>query len=272
MSGQGGYNYTPEEQAAAWAAYYAQQGYTPDQISAALGTPSSTSSSSAAYGYGAGGGGGGQPVYAAAQPGQFQPVYDTDFLNQSSAYDYDPSASTDLANTTDKDNKDKGKGKKADIPVQGQKRETVIRKGNGRTWEDPTLVDWDPTTDSNPLHPKPEWFRLFVGDVSNDVNERTLDEAFGKYPSYCKCKVVRDRLSLKAKYGFIAFKDPEDFLKAWKEMDGKYVGNRPIRLTKIKDDKYGKIDTVQIGNRKAKQLEKVRKNKGKPLDGRPVPW
>jgi hypothetical protein len=23
-----------------------------------------------------------------------------------------------------------------------------------------------------------------------------------------------------AKYGFIAFSDPEDFLKAWKEMDG----------------------------------------------------
>ncbi len=42
-----------------------------------------------------------------------------------------------------------------------------------------------------------EWFRLFVGDVSNDVNERTLDSAFDKYPSYCKCKVVRDRLSEK---------------------------------------------------------------------------
>ena len=87
-----------------------------------------------------------------------------------------------------------------------------------------------------------------MGDVSNDVNERTLDEAFSKYPSYCKCKVVRDRLSLKvcpvfsllrhhsvslntqAKYGFIAFKDPEDFLKAWKENDGEWrdkLGLRP---------------------------------------------
>jgi len=26
---------------------------------------------------------------------------------------------------------------------------------------------------------------------------------------------------LQAKYGFVAFSDPEDFLKAWKEMDGK---------------------------------------------------
>lgn len=41
------------------------------------------------------------------------------------------------------------------------------------------------------------WFRLFVGDLSNDVNDSTLNSAFGKYPSYCKCKVVRDRLSLK---------------------------------------------------------------------------
>src|SRR5690242_18345288 len=40
-----------------------------------------------------------------------------------------------------------------------------------------------------------EWYRLFVGDVSNDVNERTLNEAFNQYPSYCKCKVVKDRLS-----------------------------------------------------------------------------
>jgi len=27
---------------------------------------------------------------------------------------------------------------------------------------------------------------------------------------------------LQAKYGFVAFSDPEDFLKAWKEMDGAF--------------------------------------------------
>jgi hypothetical protein len=27
-------------------------------------------------------------------------------------------------------------------------------------------------------------------------------------------------LLYQAKYGFVAFSDPEDFLKAWKEMDG----------------------------------------------------
>lgn len=78
-------------------------------------------------------------------------------------------------------------------------------------------------------------------------------------------------MTLQARYGFIAFSDPEDYLKAWKEMDGKYVGNRPIRLMKC-TDKFGGTKAVQIGARRGKELDKIQKNKGKPLDGRPVPW
>lgn len=141
------------------------------------------------------------------------------------------------------------------------------------------------------ISPVIAWFRLFVGDLSNDVNDNTLNAAFAKYPSYIKCKVVRDRLSDKAKFGFIAFTDPEDFLKAWKEMDGtfrspapflflsnfsrfagKYVGNRPIRLMKVNEKQHGGIRKVNIGHRKAKELDKLAKNKGKPLNGRPTPW
>lgn len=33
-------------------------------------------------------------------------------------------------------------------------------------------------------------------------------------------------------------------------MDGKYVGNRPIRLTKIKEDKYGTTEKQTISARK----------------------
>lgn len=82
-----------------------------------------------------------------------------------------------------------------------------------------------------------------------------------------------------AKYGFVAFSDPEDFLKAWKEMDGegylvsfttfsltctpgKYVGNRPVKLKKADDTA---IRPVEIGHRKARQLEKdLKKNRSKP--------
>ncbi|EJD01452.1 RNA-binding domain-containing protein [Fomitiporia mediterranea MF3/22] len=135
--------------------------------------------------------------------------------------------------------------------AKGGKRTTVLRKGAGKVWEDQTLLEWDSS-----------WFRLFVGDLSNDVSDDVLANAFNKYPSFTKARVIRDQLSQKAKYGFVAFSDPEDFLKAWKEMDGKYVGNRPVKLKKADNN----IRPVEIGHRKARQLEKeLKKNrKSKP--------
>ncbi|KAI0005001.1 hypothetical protein BJV74DRAFT_806301 [Russula compacta] len=135
--------------------------------------------------------------------------------------------------------------------AKGGKRMTVLRKGGGKTWEDQTLLEWNPS-----------WFRLFVGDLSNDVSDDVLAGAFNKYSSFQKARVIRDRLSQKAKYGFVAFSDPEDFLRAWKEMDGKYVGNRPIKLKKADSTA---IRPVEIGHRKAKQLEmELKKNRKKP--------
>ncbi|KAF5390671.1 hypothetical protein D9757_002747 [Collybiopsis confluens] len=135
--------------------------------------------------------------------------------------------------------------------AKGGKRTTVLRKGGGKVWEDQTLLEWNPS-----------WFRLFVGDLSNDVSDDVLANAFNKYTSFQKARVIRDRLSQKAKYGFVAFSDPEDFLKAWKEMDGKYVGNRPVKLRKADDTA---IRPVEIGHRKARQLEKdLKKNRHKP--------
>ncbi|GLB33860.1 putative RNA recognition motif containing protein [Lyophyllum shimeji] len=135
--------------------------------------------------------------------------------------------------------------------AKGGKRTTVLRKGGGKVWEDQTLLEWSPS-----------WSRLFVGDLSNDVSDDVLANAFNKYPSFQKARVIRDRLSQKAKYGFVAFSDPEDFLKAWKEMDGKYVGNRPVKLKKADD---GAIRPVEIGYRKAKKLEQdLKKNRHKP--------
>ncbi len=104
---------------------------------------------------------------------------------------------------------------------RGEKRPTVLRRAAGKLYEDQTLLEWDPSHK-----------RLFVGDLGNDVSDETLTAAFDRYPSFSKARVVR-RPDGKAKgYGFVAFADPEDFLKAWKEMDGKYVGSRPVRLKK----------------------------------------
>ncbi|XP_072988173.1 uncharacterized protein [Typha latifolia] len=102
------------------------------------------------------------------------------------------------------------------------KKKAVPRKAAGQTWEDPTLADW-PEND----------FRLFCGDLGNEVNDDVLSRAFSKFPSFNMARVVRDKWTGKTKgYGFISFANASDLAAALKEMNGKYVGNRPIKLRK----------------------------------------
>ena len=67
-------------------------------------------------------------------------------------------------------------------------------------------------------------FRLFCGDLGNEVTDEYLYRAFAKYPSILKAKVVRDKRTKKTKgFGFVSFKEPQDYLKAMREMNGKFV-------------------------------------------------
>ncbi|KAJ1982122.1 hypothetical protein H4R35_000441 [Dimargaris xerosporica] len=102
------------------------------------------------------------------------------------------------------------------------KKRKIVRAAGGEVWEDNTLNEWDEND-----------YRLFAGDLGNEVTDDLLAKAFGKYPSFLKAKVIRDKKAGKTRgFGFISFKDPTDYSKAWREMNGKYVGNRPIKLRK----------------------------------------
>ena len=58
-----------------------------------------------------------------------------------------------------------------------------------------------------------------------------LANAFKKYPTFVKARVVRDKITLKSKgFGFVSITGQDDFIRAMREMNGKYVGNRPIKL------------------------------------------
>jgi len=99
-----------------------------------------------------------------------------------------------------------------------------LRKAAGLVWNDSTLDDW-PEDD----------FRVFVGDLGNEVTDELLAQAFRKYKTFQKSRVIRDKKTGKTKgYGFVSFGSPEDLLKATNEMNRKYVGNRPIRVLKSK--------------------------------------
>ena len=76
-------------------------------------------------------------------------------------------------------------------------------------------------------------YRIFCGNLGNEVNDEILGSVFRRYSSFQMARVVRDRRTGKSKgYGFVSFSKPNDFLSAMKEMNGKYVGNRPVKITK----------------------------------------
>lgn len=53
-----------------------------------------------------------------------------------------------------------------------------------------------------------------------------------------------------AGYGFVSFTDPIEGAKALREMDGKYIGNRPCKLRKSTWDE--RIDQQQVNKKKRK--------------------
>jgi len=83
---------------------------------------------------------------------------------------------------------------KSSSSQKGKKKEKkgnkFMRTAAGEVWEDKTLAEW-PEND----------FRLFCGDLGNEVNDTVLAKAFAKYSSFAKAKVVRNKRTQKSKVG-----------------------------------------------------------------------
>ena len=78
-----------------------------------------------------------------------------------------------------------------------------FRAAGGKVWVDNSLDEW-PEDD----------FRIFVGDLGNEVTDGILASTFDRYKTFAKAKVVRDGHNRKSKgYGFVSFIDPFDMLK-----------------------------------------------------------
>lgn len=132
---------------------------------------------------------------------------------------------------------------------------TVIRQGGGQTWTDGTLLEWDPSH-----------FRLFVGNLAGEVTDDSLLKAFSKYPSVQKARVIRDKRTTKSKgYGFVAFSDGDEYFRAAREMNGKYIGSHPVLLKRSNTE----IKPVVVGGKRGKggdgvqggRIEKKKKKK-----------
>ncbi len=99
-------------------------------------------------------------------------------------------------------------------------KKTVVRTGGGTKWTDDTLLEWDPAH-----------FRLFVGNLAGEVTDESLHKAFSRWPSLQKARVIRDKRNAKSKgYGFVSFSDGDEYFRAARDMQGKYIGSHPVLL------------------------------------------
>ena len=127
---------------------------------------------------------------------------------------------------------------------------TVVRSGGGTQWTDSSLLEWDPAH-----------FRIFVGNLAGEVTDESLLKAFSRWPSVQKARVVRDKRTSKSKgFGFVSFSDGDDFFRAAREMQGKYIGSHPVLIKRSTTE-------IKAVVPRDKRKGKNQKGKGKGGDG-----
>ncbi|KAL3317720.1 Nucleolysin TIAR [Cichlidogyrus casuarinus] len=73
-------------------------------------------------------------------------------------------------------------------------------------------------------------YHIFVGDLSPEVENKELYDAFANFGLVTECKIIKDMHTQKPKgYGFVAYATKEEAELAIQRMNGQIVGSRPIR-------------------------------------------
>lgn len=87
-----------------------------------------------------------------------------------------------------------------------------------------------PGASSNSKKDTSEHHHIFVGDLSPEIENETLRNAFTPFGEISDCKVVKDPITNKSKgYGFVSFVRKVDAMSAIEQMNGQWLGSRSIR-------------------------------------------
>jgi nucleolysin TIA-1/TIAR len=71
---------------------------------------------------------------------------------------------------------------------------------------------------------------IFVGDLSNEVSDDVLLQAFSAFGSVSEARVMWDYKTGRSRgFGFVSFRGREDAEKAISAMDGEWLGSRQVR-------------------------------------------
>ena len=91
-------------------------------------------------------------------------------------------------------------------------------------------VNWAYQSNTSAKEDTSNHFHIFVGDLSNEVNDEVLLQAFSAFGTVSEARVMWDMKTGRSRgYGFAAFRDRGEAEKALSSMDGEWLGSRAIR-------------------------------------------
>ncbi|KAI9208800.1 uncharacterized protein BJ171DRAFT_405830, partial [Polychytrium aggregatum] len=112
--------------------------------------------------------------------------------------------------------------------------ESALQNLNGRKiFSSEIRVNWAFTGSgsSNQKEDTASHAHIFVGDLSAEVNDAVLAKAFSAFGSMSDARVMWDLNSGKSRgYGFVSFREKSDAEQAIAQMNGEWLGSRPIRV------------------------------------------
>ena len=80
--------------------------------------------------------------------------------------------------------------------------------------------------------------KLYVGNLSFDMLDEDLEQAFAEYGEIVSVVIVKDRDSGRSRgFGFVEFADEESAQKAKQALDGKEVKGRALRIDEAREQK-----------------------------------
>ncbi|MCJ1375162.1 hypothetical protein MMC20_006396 [Loxospora ochrophaea] len=109
--------------------------------------------------------------------------------------------------------------------------ERAMQTLNGRRVHQAEIrVNWAYQSNTGNKEDTSNHFHIFVGDLSNEVNDEVLLQAFSAFGSVSEARVMWDMKTGRSRgYGFVAFRERGDAEKALSSMDGEWLGSRAIR-------------------------------------------
>jgi nucleolysin TIA-1/TIAR len=107
--------------------------------------------------------------------------------------------------------------------------EAALDALNGRVLNNSTIrINW--AYHSQQAIKDSEFFNIFVGDLSSEVDDEQLSETFMPFGSMIEARVMWDMTTGRSRgYGFVSFRQSIDAENAIRAMDGQFVGSRMIR-------------------------------------------